>query len=51
MQEQPWRLGHDLGHLLGNLTTCGSRRLPLVLLLRVGGSMMNRYEWVTILGA
>jgi hypothetical protein len=27
-QGQPWRLGHGLGHLLGNSRTCGSRRLP-----------------------
>jgi hypothetical protein len=28
MQGQPWRLGHGLGHLLGNSRTCGGRRLP-----------------------
>jgi hypothetical protein len=27
-QGQPWWLGHGLGHLLGNLRTCGGRRLP-----------------------
>jgi hypothetical protein len=27
-QGQPWQLGHGLGHLLGNLRTCSSRRLP-----------------------
>jgi hypothetical protein len=27
-QGQPWRLGHGLGHLLGNSRTCGGRRLP-----------------------
>jgi hypothetical protein len=27
-QGQPWRLGHGLGHLLGNSRTCGARRLP-----------------------
>jgi hypothetical protein len=27
-QGQPWRLGHVLGHLLGNSRTCGGRRLP-----------------------
>jgi hypothetical protein len=28
MQDQPWRLGHSLGHLLGNSRTCGGRQLP-----------------------
>jgi hypothetical protein len=28
MQGQPWWLGHGLGHVLGNLRTCGGRRLP-----------------------
>jgi hypothetical protein len=27
-QGQPWRLGHGLGHILGNSRTCGGRRLP-----------------------
>jgi hypothetical protein len=27
-QCQPWRLGHGLGHLLGNSRTCGGRQLP-----------------------
>jgi hypothetical protein len=27
-QGQPWRLGHGLGHLLGNSRTCGGCRLP-----------------------
>jgi hypothetical protein len=27
-QGQPWRLGHGLGHLLGNSRTCDDRRLP-----------------------
>jgi hypothetical protein len=28
MQGQPWCLGHGLGHLQGNMRTCGGRRLP-----------------------
>jgi hypothetical protein len=45
-QDQPWRVGHGLGHLLGN-----SRGLAAVvgflpvLLLRVGGSLMNGWMW------
>jgi hypothetical protein len=27
-QGQPWELGHDLGHLLGNSRTCGGHQLP-----------------------
>jgi hypothetical protein len=27
-QGQPWRLGHGVGHLLGNSRTCGGRQLP-----------------------
>jgi hypothetical protein len=41
----PWRLGQVLGHLLGNLRTCGGRRLPPGASPRVGGSLMNGWMW------
>jgi hypothetical protein len=44
-QGQPWWLGHGLGHLLGNLRTCGGRRLPPDASPRVGGSPMNGWMW------
>jgi hypothetical protein len=48
---QPWRPGHGLGHLLGNSRTCGGRRFLPVLLLRVGGSLMNGWIDHPSLGA
>jgi hypothetical protein len=44
-QGQPWRLGSSLSHLLGNLRTCGGRRLPPSASPRVSGSLMNGWMW------
>jgi hypothetical protein len=44
-QGQLWWLGHGLSHLLGNLRTCGGRRLPL------GASPSSRRlsdEWMDV---
>jgi hypothetical protein len=44
-QGQSWQLGSSLSHLLGNLRTCSSRRLPPGASPRVGGSLMNGWMW------
>jgi hypothetical protein len=45
---QPWRLGHDIGHLLGISGTCGGRRLRSTCLLLFGTSLMN--GWAALRG-
>jgi hypothetical protein len=44
-QGQPWWLGNGLGHLQGNLRTCGGRQLPPGASPSCRGSLINGWIW------